>query len=83
MRLSGHGRWTTVCVAVLTALWAGAAPAAPVKRHDVRVHPAPLRVVVAPTGRLYRQCVDHPVVEHRASGDTVVPAFACRWAVRP
>jgi len=45
-------------------------------------HAAPLHVDVAPAGRLYRACIDHPVVEHRATGDTVVPWFSCRWAVR-
>jgi hypothetical protein len=43
----------------------------------------PLRVHVTPAGRLlYRQCFDRPVVEHRATGDTVVPRTQCWWAVR-
>lgn len=85
MRLTGHGRWMTVCGVALVlaeASPAGAQQTAPARPgHQAR--PAPLHVVVAPSGRLYRQCVDHPVVEHRPSGDTVVPSFACRWAVRP
>jgi hypothetical protein len=42
---------------------------------------APLRVEVTPS-RLYRQCTDWLVVEHRATGDTIVPRMQCRWAVR-
>jgi hypothetical protein len=42
---------------------------------------APLRVEVTPS-RLYRQCTDWYVIEHRATGDTVVPRMQCRWAVR-
>jgi hypothetical protein len=43
---------------------------------------APLRVDVTPAGRLYRQCTDWHIIEHRATGDTVVPRTRCRWAVR-
>ena len=42
----------------------------------------PLRVEVTPSGRLYRQCTDWHVIEHRATGDTVVPRSRCWWAVR-
>jgi hypothetical protein len=42
---------------------------------------APLRVEVTPS-RLYRQCTDWLVVEHRATGDTIVPRMQCRWAVQ-
>lgn len=45
----------------------------------VRVRP---RIVVTPTQRLYRQCVDVYVIEHRLTGDTVVPDMRCRWAYR-
>jgi hypothetical protein len=41
----------------------------------------PLRVDVAP-GRMFRQCADWHVIEHRATGDTVVPRTRCWWAVR-
>jgi hypothetical protein len=44
-----------------------------------RVRP---RIVVTPSGRLVRQCVDVYVVERRATGDTVVPDMRCRWAYR-
>jgi hypothetical protein len=43
---------------------------------------APLRVEVTPSGRLYRQCNDQLVIEHRATGDTIVPRTRCWWAVR-
>jgi hypothetical protein len=41
----------------------------------------PLRVEVTPS-RLYRQCTDWHVIEHRATGDTIVPRTRCWWAVR-
>ena len=45
---------------------------------------APLRLHVgpAPAERLYRQCIDRPVIERRATGDTVVPGTRCWWALR-
>jgi hypothetical protein len=42
----------------------------------------PLIVHVGPAGRLYRQCTDWHVIEHRAAGDTVVPRTRCWWALR-
>jgi hypothetical protein len=38
------------------------------------------RIVVTPSQRIYRQCVDRLVVEHRPSGDTIVPDIHCWWA---
>jgi hypothetical protein len=47
-----------------------------------RVHRRPpLRVEVTPP-QYYRECVDKYVIEHRATGDTVVPRTYCRWVVR-
>lgn len=43
---------------------------------------APLRIEVTPSGRLYRQCTDWHVIEHRATGDTIVPRMRCWWALR-
>jgi len=43
---------------------------------------APLRIEVSPSARLYRQCTDWHVIEHRATGDTVVPRSRCWWALR-
>ena len=42
----------------------------------------PLRLEVRPTGRPYRQCEDWYVVEHRVTGDTIVPRMRCWWSVR-
>jgi len=49
---------------------------------QMRLHRhAPLRgVVTAGRGQIYRQCTDWHVIEHRASGDTVVPRIQCWWA---
>ena len=43
---------------------------------------APLRIEVAPSGRLYRQCTDWHVIEHRATGDTIAPRARCWWALQ-
>jgi hypothetical protein len=85
-------KWMTGCAVAVTAVLAGTSvttarelqdPEFPVQQpapDRTRVHRhAPLRVYVTPAGRYYRQCIDHPVVEHRATGDTVVPWFTCRW----
>ena len=42
----------------------------------------PLRIEVTPSGRLYRQCTDWHVIEHRPTGDTVAPRTRCWWALR-
>ena len=42
----------------------------------------PLRLEIRPAPQYYRQCVDWYVVEHRLTGDTVVPQLRCRWALR-
>lgn len=63
-----------------------------VEAHAQQVQPAqeqparpnrrpPLRVEIAPR-QFYRQCVDWHVIEHRPSGDTVVPRTRCQWAPR-
>ncbi len=44
-----------------------------------RVRP---RIVVTPSQRIYRRCVDVYVIEHRLTGDTVVPNMRCWWAYR-
>jgi hypothetical protein len=38
------------------------------------------RIDVTPSRRIYRQCVDWYSVEHRPSGDTIVPNMRCWWA---
>jgi len=39
----------------------------------------PLRIEVSPP-RLQRHCVGGYALEHRASGDTIVPRMHCWWA---
>jgi hypothetical protein len=71
------------CALVLTALLGGPHAALAQNSPDrAKLHRrAPLRVEVTPS-RLYRQCTDWLVIEHRATGDTVVPRMQCRWAVQ-
>jgi hypothetical protein len=40
------------------------------------------RIVVTPTRRFVRNCVDIYVIEHRLTGPTVVPEMRCWWAYR-
>jgi hypothetical protein len=75
----------TAIVAGLAVLVAGAMPAA--LAQDAQGRPKlqrrpPLRIEVTPSGRLYRQCTDWHVIEHRYGGDTVVPRSRCWWALR-
>ena len=72
------------CALGLAALLGGSLPASAQDGLDrARLHRrAPLRIEVTPPGRLYRQCVDRHVIEHRAAGDTVVPRTRCWWALR-
>jgi hypothetical protein len=41
----------------------------------------PLRIEIVPR-QFYRQCVDWYDIEHRPTGDTIVPRMRCRWAIR-
>jgi hypothetical protein len=81
-------KWMTGCaLGLFLGLMAMASGATLAAAQDqpgrVRLHRhAPLRVVITPTGRLYRQCADWHVIEHRAAGDTVVPRTRCWWATR-
>jgi hypothetical protein len=76
-----------VCCAVGIAVLA-ATSTLPGRAQDAqnRVRPhqrPPLRIEVVPPGRsYYRQCTDWHVIEHRASGDTIVPQMRCWWALR-
>jgi hypothetical protein len=49
---------------------------------SARVHRRPPLQVEVTALQYYRECVDKYVIEHRASGDTVVPRTYCRWVVR-
>jgi hypothetical protein len=69
----------------LAVLLASVAPSALAQDAQIRAKPhrrAPLRIEVTPSRQLYRQCMDWHVIEHRATGDTVVPRMRCWWAVR-
>jgi len=76
--------WMTSYALGLAALLGGSLPASAQDAPDrARLHHrAPLRIEVTPSGRLYRQCVDWHVIEHRPAGDTVVPRTRCWWALR-
>ena len=81
------GKSTTALAAGLAVMLASVSlPAlAQDAQTQARVTPhrrAPLRIEITPPGRLYRQCIDSPVIEHRLTGDTVVPRSRCWWAVR-
>ena len=76
--------WTMGCALGLAAL-VGGSPALGAQGsldRDKHFRRAPLRVEITPSGRLYRQCTDWHVIEHRATADTVVPRTRCRWALR-
>jgi hypothetical protein len=76
--------WITGCAVGLSVLLS-AAPLAFAQDSADRARlqrRAPLRIEVTPSGRLYRQCSDWHVIEHRLTGDTVVPRTRCWWALR-
>jgi hypothetical protein len=86
-------KWMTGSVGALSAVLAagvtlsapvGPTPAAAQDQPEGLHRRAPLRLQVgpAPSERLFRQCIDRPVIEHRATGDTVVPRTRCWWALR-
>jgi hypothetical protein len=77
-------RWMTSC-ALGFAVVLGGSPVAVAQDSGDRARAyrrAPLRIDVTPAGRLYRQCSDWHVIEHRATGDTVAPRTRCWWALR-
>jgi hypothetical protein len=76
--------WMTGCALGLAVL-VGGSPLAFAQDSPARgkLHRRPpLRIEVTPSARLYRQCTDWHVIEHRATGDTVVPRMRCWWALR-
>jgi hypothetical protein len=42
----------------------------------------PLRIEIEPQRRMVRECRDWHVIEHRLTGDTIVPRTRCWWALR-
>jgi hypothetical protein len=76
--------WITGCACGLAVLL-GALPLAFAQDAPDRarlLRRPPLQIEVTPSGRLYRQCTDWHVIEHRLTGDTVVPRTRCWWALR-
>jgi hypothetical protein len=75
--------WTVGCALVFAVMLGGPFAVLAQESPDrAKLHRrGPLRVEVTPS-RLYRQCTDWHVIEHRPTGDTVVPRIRCRWAVR-
>jgi hypothetical protein len=47
-----------------------------------RVARPPLRIEIEPQRRMVRECRDWHVIEHRLTGDTIVPRTKCVWALR-
>jgi hypothetical protein len=58
-----------------------ASVADPAQRSKPPVRRGPLRLQVSPPGgEYYRHCIGGYAVEHRATGDTIVPRLQCWWA---
>jgi hypothetical protein len=64
----------------------GTAPAQAQSRLDdyqaARPPRAPSRIIVTPSRKLVRECVDWYAIEHRVAGTVVTPQQSCRWAYR-
>jgi hypothetical protein len=65
--------------------FAAAGMAGPAPAQDDRARPrtqrrAPLRIEVQPSRPPVRKCADWHVIEHRYTGDTIVPRTRCWWA---
>jgi hypothetical protein len=48
----------------------------------LRLARPPLRIEIEPQRRMVRECRDWHVIEHRLTGDTIVPRTKCVWALR-
>jgi hypothetical protein len=71
-----------LAVLVLAAAGFSAFAAAQDDTPRPRVTRPPLRIEIEPQRRLVRECRDWHVIEHRLTGDTVVPRTRCWWALR-
>ena len=47
-----------------------------------RLQRPPLRIEIEPQRRMIRECRDWHMIEHRLTGDTIVPRTRCWWALR-
>ena len=81
MRLSYWGCAVALAVGLigLETNLAGAQPRVDEYGRPVR---APARIVVTPTRRLVRECVDWYAIENRLAGAVVTPQIRCRWGYR-
>jgi hypothetical protein len=79
-------RKSTIAIGLAATLAALGAPSpSPSQDSSARTGPhrrPPLHIEVTPSRPWQRQCVDWHVVEHRASGDTIVPRSHCWWVSR-
>jgi hypothetical protein len=71
---------TGFAVFVLAA--AGFSTLAAAQDERPRVARPPLRIEIEPQRRMVRECRDWHVIEHRLTGDTIVPRTRCWWALR-
>ena len=76
--IGGEGQNMRTSMVALGLAAALAALGAPAPAQEGTLRPVlhrrpPLRIEITPSRPAQRQCVDWHVIEHRASGDTVVP----------
>jgi hypothetical protein len=81
-----RGLMTAYVAASALGLFVGLAslslPALAQEAHGKPHRRAPLRIEVVPTRQLHRECVARYTIEHRATGDTIVPGMHCWWATQ-
>jgi hypothetical protein len=93
MHSDSTARWMAVAGLGLAALVAhpGAATCAPAAVTVSALPPSdvsaqqrrrPPRITVVPLSRYHRECVAWFAVDHRPSGDVVMPRQRCTWALR-
>jgi hypothetical protein len=86
MRLSNCWGAIALAIGIAGMPGVGTDPATAQSRVDeygsVRPPRAPARIVVTPTRRLVRECVDWYAIEHRLAGTVVTPQMRCRWGYR-
>ena len=68
--------------AVLALAAAGFSTFAAAQDERPRLQRPPLRIEIEPQRRMVRECRDWHVIEHRLTGDTIVPRTRCWWALR-
>jgi hypothetical protein len=84
-----------VAIAIMIAVGVYAAPAAAAPKSTATLERAAAtdmsaqrrarraaQIVVTPSSRLYRKCVDWYALERRPSGPVITPRMRCQWALR-